>query len=115
MSNLEEVRKDLLDRVNRGIALLDQKLPAWEDQIVTANLNIVDPDNCIIGQLAQRLNIRYRHLLRLIGLSGWEESRLFGFDAPGNYEPGTPFADLTVIWKARIQEIRATRSVESVH
>ena len=42
---------DAAAAVARGIALLDEKRPGWEDEIDIAQLNIMSATKCICGQL----------------------------------------------------------------
>lgn len=41
-------------RVDRGVALLDQRKPGWEDEVNLSRLNIASSRWCVLGQL-------YRH------------------------------------------------------
>jgi len=43
--------KELQQRVNRGIALLNEKRPGWADEIDLTKFAIDDPNRCILCQL----------------------------------------------------------------
>src|SRR5438270_8334732 len=39
------------DNVQRGVALLDEKLPGWYDKIAVCKLRMENAQDCIVGQL----------------------------------------------------------------
>lgn len=43
---------DLESRVDKGIALLDQKVPGWDKKIQMKELDLQDGSQCVVGQLA---------------------------------------------------------------
>ena len=105
----------LIDResVNRGLALLDEKRPQWYTEIDVEKLNMVDTDDCILGQLGKAVN-RSRHSfsnmvtgLVLVGIEPHYLLSHYGFDVECqvltqgiNYTRG--YQDLKEIW---IEEI----------
>lgn len=47
---------DRTERVRAGKAFLDEKVPGWEQYIDPNELDLTDCYNCVIGQLAERMN-----------------------------------------------------------
>lgn len=39
------------DRIAKGVALLDQKRPGWENEISLVELDLKDPNDCVLGQV----------------------------------------------------------------
>lgn len=39
-------------RIEAGVAFLDQRFPGWAERIDMETLDMTDPENCILGQLA---------------------------------------------------------------
>lgn len=79
------------DLVQRGAALLDEKLPGWADQIDLDMLKMDDACHCVLGQIGgnrynlDRLSwetgipddrVHYLHVVRALGIDG----RDFGFN-----------------------------------
>jgi hypothetical protein len=45
------VRATIAERVAKGAALLDEKIPGWDKDIDLARLDLASPCRCILGQL----------------------------------------------------------------
>ena len=58
-------------RVARGVALLDERVPDWRTRIDTDRLNMLDGTACVVGQL--------QHSLDPAGWSPWQ----YGLDRLG--------------------------------
>lgn len=87
---------DVQERVQRGAALLDEKLPGWRSKIDVDTLDIANPYNCIAGQLGGPYQDGYVTLRRL-GLTYWHEGKEYGFeDRAENYSA------LTEAWKQEL-------------
>ena len=84
------------ERIEAGIALLDEKVPGWEQHIDIQRLNMGDCKRCILGQLYGDYNIGIKKLE--IGLM--QDSEL-GFEVD-SYEDES-YDDLTEMWKEYIR------------
>jgi hypothetical protein len=81
--------------VLKGVALLDSKLPGWEEHINWDELNIQDLARCVIGQLNRVLDV---NMFTILGFErGYVEGRGYGFDVPNPAHDS--YADLTQAWK----------------
>lgn len=77
------------ERVARGAALLDKKMPGWPNRIDTGVLNL-STTQCILFQLGSSENVfnRYSEACRRLGIHGtWDEgdpvsTSLHGFFVP---------------------------------
>lgn len=68
-------------RVQRGMALLDEREPGWEHQIDLAELDMNHGCKCILGQIGMKL-----HHLPMIG-SAWRTPYLRMIDTLGLLDP----------------------------
>lgn len=87
-------------RVNRGAALLDEKVPGWWERIDLEQLQLSSCIRCVLGQLFGIYGQGIRELgdsIRLVADA--IRHGLFVFDA-ADYEP------LTAAWKQLIQQRR---------
>lgn len=101
-------------RVQKGIDLLDEKMPDWAEQIVLRELNIRSGCYCVTAQLSGEQD--YSVGMALLGLEEGEQNdgsyTLHGFqvedpDAPGlpdDYDEVDAFDTLNTIWKREIRE-----------
>ena len=89
----------IIDRVDSGIALLDDRGPAgWRSRIDVDALDVGKTDNCVVAQV---FGDYYRGINELdIGLS--EAGDVYGFDAESHGE----FKELTDAWYFRLTELR---------
>jgi hypothetical protein len=112
---------DIPERVARGVALLDEKCPGWDQKINVKALDIEDPANCVIGQVYKDSGI--------VGAFGIGATNLVGKKAYGNdinapvliehgfsgtRRPGddNEFDALTAAWKRAIRARRAAAPAE---
>lgn len=68
----------LRERVDRGVALLDQRVPDWRDRIDTTAFTVEDSCRCVLGQLGNAPG-GFISMLHLLDLDG-EQVALHGFD-----------------------------------
>jgi hypothetical protein len=99
-------------RVQRGIALLDEKMPGWEDRIDVSALNISSAMHCVTAQLSDVHS--YVKGMEMLGLQdSWESDGSYtqhGFSAENSFADGLPegydqaeaFQILTEIWMREI-------------
>lgn len=97
---------DYASRVQRGIALLDQKWPAWATEINLDTLDIASGATCMTAQYAASQ-----------GESGWEDGmEMLSLDESSYDEHGfrtddhhadTDYPALNGLWKAAILERRS--------
>ncbi|HZE34072.1 MAG TPA: hypothetical protein VE198_21895 [Actinoallomurus sp.] len=94
-------------RVARGAALLDEKLPGWDQRIDLGRLNLQSECNCILGQeFADRSTSPYMAAVFELGLGNWSASE-HGFDLLGEEESRitereSTYAALTAEWRTVI-------------
>jgi hypothetical protein len=114
-------------RVAQGVALLDEKLPGWDERIDLDNLELDNTCNCILGQefchhpdvdmeddgndegwpAASPFDIGVRELFDAVRFTNPEHAaRSHGFDASSPSMPGE-FDTLTAEWKRVILARRA--------
>lgn len=89
------------DRVQRGAAWLDEKIPGWEQQIDLDLLDVGSVENCILGQLGHGRvgSMAEECLCRACGHLG---ARL-GFEAEGDHSQRyAEYGRLTIAWDAVI-------------
>jgi hypothetical protein len=92
------------ERIAKGAALLDKKVPGWRQRIDLGKLNIRWPGDCVIGQLIAGLPY-YRVLEDWFGRDGtWERGIEHGFE--WDSAAGDDDVELTAAWR---QYIEATR------
>lgn len=112
------------DLVQRGAALLDEKLPGWADQIDLDTLQMADGCRCVLGQIGGReFNLdalgwhegyapNYERLARLV-FTGYKDECAHGFNQlmdSKDHPIGPPFDDLQDAWKG---EIVARRTLDA--
>jgi hypothetical protein len=91
------------ERVQRGIELLDAKVPGWASRINLDNLQLSDCVECVLGQLFGRFSKGADEL----GLDYCSSKiRDHGFDAQPSDATGD-FQRLQKEWVRRIQERKA--------
>jgi hypothetical protein len=92
------------ERIARGAALLDEKLPGWVDQIDLDRLDLGSPCRCILGQTWDGGTIpgysRFETHANALGLGDDEEIE-HGFNASGGdyFEDAPEYRALTAEWK----------------
>jgi hypothetical protein len=93
------------ERINRGVALLDQVKPDWRDHVNADELDLYDTNACILGQLFDH----YLQGLEAVGLHtkcaralptryGFETSGRENFNRAGAYS----YDELTEAWKKEL-------------
>jgi hypothetical protein len=95
----------IAERVNAGIAWLDEHEPGWRQRVDRDRLDLQNCTRCIGGQLAGV----YADFLRRHSLSRVDAVRL-GFNLPGI---GEDFDELTAAWRELIATRRATPGGEA--
>lgn len=83
--------------IDKGVRLLDEKIPGWRDEIDWKELDIQFIDKCILGQLA---GAHYgEEILDILGFTSWEDSAEYGFDVPNPLRwVDTNYGILTRMW-----------------
>jgi len=110
---------DYAARVQRGIALLDEKWPGWATEIDLEKLDIRHDERCVTAQYAASRggSSSWQTGERLLGLEEGGEYELHGFNVA--WEAVAPaidrdYATLNGLWKAEIIRRReATQSEAS--
>lgn len=101
---------DYAERVQRGIALLDKKWPAWAQEIDLDRLDIEDGRRCMTAQYAQRHDFgkAWFDAIEALGLENEDEDyEAHGFNTPGGRSFAGEFDTLNGLWKAAIVARRA--------
>lgn len=79
--------------IDKGIALLDERVPTWCTKMQLDHLDLKSPDSCVLGQVYGSFG------------QGWDA---LGFDFPGEYgfdaDDGMSYDGLTRRWKQRIRK-----------
>lgn len=91
------------ERVAKGAALLDEKVPGWVNDINLTTLRLENVYQCVLGQEFGGYEIGAREL----GLDPWDSDAVeYGFMAEGHFgDPeADPWDDLTEAWTAYIEE-----------
>lgn len=96
---LDEV---LSERVKRGVALLNERVPNWRACVDTASLDLGSGLACVLGQIFGS----YEKGLATLGLTA-SQGREYGFETglshrllPTIFGSGTMYRQLTGLWKA---------------
>jgi hypothetical protein len=93
------------DAVDRGVALLDEKVPGWRELIQVSRLAMSNGCRCVLGQLFGG----YLEGVDALGpeLPSISEDAAYGFDIPRPYPPYTlkpePYAKLDTAWREAIE------------
>ena len=95
---------ELTEAVERGAALLDEKMPGWESRIDVQRLNIASANDCIIGQLYGRYWLGCDSL----------DLNYFGGAALGFFGTIIQMDVLTEAWRRLIAERRFATQRESI-
>jgi hypothetical protein len=95
--------------VERGAALLDERLPGWYEKIDLDKLDLASCENCVLGQLHGRKYERLRHRRYYRGLDRLgildRKAGDFGFTVRGSGR----FENLTAEWRRVIKRRRRER------
>lgn len=99
-----EVSSEIMDRVQRGAAWLDEKRPGWLEEISLEQLDVSSISECILGQLGAGSMRAALGMCELQCLCSdcWSEGPMRGFDViPGQQGTGEDieYAQLTEAWK----------------
>jgi hypothetical protein len=102
--------RDMQARVQRGMRLLDERVPGWQVDIDLDELDMHSCDRCIVGQLYRSGRLRaddavnpwygFHDALSALGVAN---ASLFGFDIPSDHD-GFDFDDLDEEWTMRLVE-----------
>lgn len=88
--------------IERGMALLDEKVPGWEHRVDLKTLDLNDCTECVVGQLFQT----YINRLTTLGREADHFPHRFGFSLDwDNWR--TTWGGLTTAWKRAIRTRRA--------
>ena len=97
----------IAERVARGAALLDEKMPGWAERIDLNVLNLASSCRCVLGQLHPNLEApddAYLDGLSHLGVSTTDDSG-YGFDTSD--EDDGVYERLTAAWRELIESRRA--------
>lgn len=87
------------ERVRAGMALLDERVPGWEQRIDLDTLHLGDCTTCVMGHVFGSFNAGLRKLgPPIYSSSAWSTSRDFGFSGPMEH-----YGALTRAWKRAIR------------
>ena len=106
------------ERVARGTALLDERMPGWDKRIDLAALNISSACGCILGQLAEdKAGGYWPDIASQFGVTPWGSDADYGFNAAKADEEDSEdeadafesddYAGLESEWRALITERRS--------
>jgi hypothetical protein len=98
------------ERVARGTALLDERMPGWDKRIDLAALNISSACGCILGQLHGSFReglFEYADTLLPDGLSAADHCYGFVWAARPGEDANEEVAALTAEWKRVIADRRS--------
>lgn len=103
---------DYAARVQRGIALLDQKWPAWATEISLSMLDIESGNNCVTAQYAYHHGdaggwTEGRDMLDIDSRAEYAEHGFNGVETEAGSVPPEAYATLNGLWKAAILERRS--------
>jgi len=85
--------------VARGVELLDERLPGWDEEITVENLNLSNCRECVLGQLFGE----YDKGLRVLGLSSKDAKSLGFYRWPGP----SRWESLSKAWRDIVRSRRA--------
>ncbi len=97
----------IAERVARGAALLDEKMPGWAEHIDLDVLSLASSCRCVLGQLHPNLEApddAYLDGLSHLGVSTTDDSG-YGFDTSD--EDDGVYERLTAAWRELIESRRA--------
>lgn len=94
---MESTMGTMEERVDRGVALLDEKFPSWKRVVSAEVLDMSQPDLCIMGQLFGGYGIG----LDNIGIDNYEAEQ-YGFDVTLNSNGVESYRDLNHEWLLRL-------------
>jgi hypothetical protein len=84
------IPESVMERVRKGAALLDEKVPDWRERVSRANLDMTSTKDCILGQLFGTLGVglavlelgeRYEYLAPSTEHPGYQHGFLYTYDA----------------------------------
>jgi hypothetical protein len=91
--------------IERGMALLDEKVPGWDQRIDLRSLDVGSRMQCVVGQL---FGVRDNDLLYLgYQALGVKRPRQYGFSLDWDLGYRATYGGLTTAWKRKIRERRA--------
>lgn len=80
---MDEITETPEQRVARGAALLDERVPGWRANINTDRINMTDGSRCVLGQLAPMITrdawAGYHDAALFLGLADLDEEESHGF------------------------------------
>ncbi len=109
-------------QVDKGAAKLDKLVPNWDDMIDLDRLNLIEPDDCVCGQLKCKLGMKHNLYYDLHDLSFEDDS---GFNVNSKYYYDTTlnnkgqaedksYDKLTNTWKKFILKRRAEKAAPQI-
>lgn len=97
--------------VERGVAVLDAKVPGWWERIDVDRLDMAVGDACVLGQLFPDGDEESYFLgLRTLGIPG--QAIGHGFNTNDTSEWGWDYAYLTQLWREAIEGKRVRGAVQ---
>ena len=114
------IRFDFTEEIDRGVELLDRKVPGWERGINTERLALVSGSRCVLGQVArsqwgvQCASSRHSPFGVAMNKLRLSAADSYGFYLPsgvGRFEP-LAWRQLTRQWKQRIEALRTERAAQ---
>lgn len=102
--NAAEIQRAASERVDAGVAWLDDRSPGWANRIDLTRLDITSSTNCVVAQLFDGWHKRPRYLDETDG-TGVSNDVLFGFAvSPFSDNTRVRFRDLDPFWRKVITE-----------
>ena len=99
----------IAERVERGAALLDERIPGWWKHIDLSRLDVASGCDCVAGQLPGGY-VKVADDLFGPGVT-YDSEADHGFEAEGFGTDTAEFAELTVAWRDLIEARRAGAGV----
>lgn len=110
---MNDIESQLEENVDRGAALLDKKVPGWEEKVNKAifagNFDMQAWDSCIAGTLELvEFNLgEVRICLNGDSLVGEEQAVAHGFDVPEDEDGDPDYGDYDILdrlWREKVDQ-----------
>lgn len=105
-------RRQFEKRIGAGIILFHHYYPGWVYEVHLADLDMRDPENCVLGQVALAHNMSYSIALLRIILDGYADHFC---DAQIRYgfvpSVGVDWCEATNMWRDTILSLRHPASL----
>jgi hypothetical protein len=109
--------QDAVERVERGIKRLDEKIPGWYKNINTTHLDIQYPTCCVLGQISETMFNKQKDFVSMVEyleIDCYDGAKRYGF-CP-YFAWGSPITIdnemLNLVWTDKIVERQRTDTVE---